>query len=157
MKVTLPIDRHLDDILQKLDRAANLVLVAEPGAGKTTRLPPALLNRFKNQILVLEPRRVAAIAAADRVAEENGFRLGDEVGYQVRFEAKTSAKTRLIYMTEALLARKLLADPELRGVDGGARRISRTIAACRSGLGFAARTARTSPPENCRYVGNSRS
>jgi ATP-dependent helicase HrpB len=113
----LPIDSHLDDILAKLNGAQNLVLVAEPGAGKTTRLPPALLKHFSGEILVLEPRRIAAVAAADRIAEQNGWQLGHEVGYRVRFENKTDAQTRLIFMTEAILARRLLNDSELKNVD----------------------------------------
>jgi ATP-dependent helicase HrpB len=94
-----------------------LVLVAEPGAGKTTRLPPALARAFQGEVLVLEPRRMAAVAAADRIARENNWELGREVGYRVRFENNTARETRLIFMTEALLARRLLADPELNGVD----------------------------------------
>lgn len=95
----------------------NLVLTAEPGAGKTTLIPPLLLKEFTGKILVLEPRRMAAAAAAYRVAEINGWKIGQEVGYQVRFENMTSSQTRLIYLTEALLARRLLEDPNLNGVD----------------------------------------
>lgn len=117
INLMLPIDQHLASILEKLETAQNLVLVAEPGAGKTTRLPPALLKKFSGEILVLEPRRMAAVAAADRIASENNWQLGREVGYRVRFENKTSAGTRLIFMTEALLARKLLNDSDLKNVD----------------------------------------
>ena len=86
MKQTLPIDSHLPKVLQLLHNNANLVMVAEPGAGKTTRLPPALLEIAKGQVLVLEPRRVAALAAATRIATENNWQLGRQVGYQVRFD-----------------------------------------------------------------------
>lgn len=95
----------------------NLVITAAPGAGKTTRLPPELLSVLDGKILVLEPRRMASIAAAHRVAEENNWLVGEEVGYQVRFVNKTSHKTRLIYMTEALLARHMIHHPELDDVD----------------------------------------
>ena len=113
----LPVDDFLPDIERKMSEGTNLVITAAPGAGKTTRLPPALLNVVSKKIIVLEPRRMAAIAAAHRIAEECGWTVGEEVGYQVRFANKTSAKTRLIFMTEALLARQMLDDPELADVD----------------------------------------
>lgn len=113
MRVHLPIDDYLDEITEILRKSQNLVVVAEPGAGKTTRLPPALLKMGFGRTLVLEPRRVAAIAAADRVAFETGLSLGAEIGYQVRFDSKTSASTQLTFMTEALLVRRLLSEPEL--------------------------------------------
>lgn len=113
----LPIDDFIDDILQKVTSHTNLVITAAPGAGKTTRLPPELLSVVAGKILVLEPRRMASIAAAHRVAEENNWLVGEEVGYQVRFVNKTSHKTRLIYMTEALLARHMIHHPELDDVD----------------------------------------
>ena len=117
MALELPIDEYLDEIIKYLQKNQNIVVVAEPGAGKTTRLPPALLASGAGRILVLEPRRLAAVAAADRVATECGLKLGADVGYQVRFDNNTTADTRLIYMTEALLTRHLLSDPELKGVD----------------------------------------
>lgn len=113
----LPIDDFIDDILQKVTSHTNLVITAAPGAGKTTRLPPELLSVVAGKILVLEPRRMASIAAAHRVAEEHNWLVGEEVGYQVRFVNKTSHKTRLIYMTEALLARHMIHHPELDDVD----------------------------------------
>lgn len=117
MKAPLPIDHFIPQILEKLREVQNLVLVAEPGAGKTTRLPPALLSLGQKEVLVLEPRRVAAVVAADRVASENGWQIGCEVGYRVRFDSKTSSETRLIFMTEAILARRLLSDSEFKNVD----------------------------------------
>ena len=117
MKSSLPIDDYIPDILQRLASENNLIILAAPGAGKTTRLPPALLSIVARKILILEPRRMAAIAAAHRIAEENGWVVGEEVGYQVRFNNKTSSKTRLIFMTEALLARRMIHDPELQDVD----------------------------------------
>ena len=115
----LPIDPHLPALVSALRGAQNLVLVAEPGAGKTTRLPRALLDAGfaeHGEIVVLEPRRIAARMAARRVASELGESAGRRIGYQVRFEDKSSAETRVRFVTEGVLARKLLADPELRGV-----------------------------------------
>lgn len=117
--VALPIDARIPEILAALRARPNLVLVAEPGAGKTTRLPRAMLEHGfadKGDILVLEPRRIAARLAADRVAEELGERTGERVGYQVRYERKASGKTRLFFLTEGLLSRRLSRDPTLKGV-----------------------------------------
>ncbi|MCX7978977.1 MAG: DEAD/DEAH box helicase, partial [Bdellovibrionaceae bacterium] len=116
MLTKLPIDDFIFAIREPLLRGQNLVLIAEPGAGKTTRVPAALCKDFQ-RILVLEPRRMAAVSAADRIATENGWELGKEVGYQVRFENLTSKETRIVFMTEALLIRRMLRDPELQGVD----------------------------------------
>lgn len=117
MLTPLPIDSVLREITEAVSSCPNLILTATPGAGKTTRLPPELLKVVAGKVLILEPRRMAAVAACDRVAEERGWRVGQEVGYQVRFESKVSATTRLIFMTDALLLRKMVEDPELRGVD----------------------------------------
>ncbi|UXR64515.1 ATP-dependent helicase HrpB [Bdellovibrio bacteriovorus] len=115
--LSLPIDSFVPEIQNLMNQGQNLVITAAPGAGKTTRLPPALLKVTAKKIIVLEPRRMAAIAAAHRIAEENGWQVGEEVGYQVRFANKTSAKTRLVFMTEALLARQMIEDPELVDVE----------------------------------------
>jgi ATP-dependent helicase HrpB len=115
----LPIDASLPAILASLEARPNLVLVAEPGAGKTTRVPQALLNaRFlgQGQTLVLEPRRIAARMAARRVASELDERVGERVGYVVRFERELSARTRVLFVTEALLTRRFLEDPTLSDV-----------------------------------------
>lgn len=115
--ISLPIDDFIPEIQKNLQNGMNLVITAAPGAGKTTRLPPALLKITSKKIIVLEPRRMAAIAAAHRIAEEQGWQVGADVGYQVRFANKTSAQTRLVFMTEALLARQMIDDPELKDVD----------------------------------------
>ena len=119
--VPLPIDPFLPEIVAKLREARALVLVAEPGAGKTTRLPPAvwrakLLSAENPNLVMLQPRRVAARAAAQRIADENGWELGREVGYHVRFDRKISPATRLRVLTEGILTRQLLDDPFLDGV-----------------------------------------
>ncbi len=116
MRDALPIDDVLPQILAALQKGSALVLEAPPGAGKTTRVPPALLALWPGDIVVLEPRRLAARTAAKRVAHELGERVGETAGYQVRFDEVSSAKTRLRYVTEGILTRRLLADPDLRGV-----------------------------------------
>ena len=116
LREKLPVDDFLEIIEQKLQQK-NLILSASPGAGKTTRVPAFLTQKRKGKVLVLEPRRIAAVGAAQRIAEEMNWTLGQEVGYQVRFENRTSLSTSLIFMTEALLARRMISDPELQGVD----------------------------------------
>lgn len=113
----LPIDALLPEIAASLRREKYLVIEAPPGAGKTTRVPPALLPVARGEIVVLEPRRLAARMAARRVASELGERLGETVGYQVRFEDVAGPKTRIRFVTEGVLTRRLLSDPRLRGVD----------------------------------------
>jgi ATP-dependent RNA helicase HrpB len=113
----LPIDPLLPELVASLRSTPSVVLEAPPGAGKTTRVPRALLDAgVEGEILVLEPRRLAARMAARRVAEELGERVGERVGYRVRFDDAVSARTRIIFVTEGVLTRRLLSDPELRGV-----------------------------------------
>jgi ATP-dependent helicase HrpB len=115
----LPIDSLLPEILASLHDTNRLVIEAPPGAGKTTRIPPALLNAglvARGEILILEPRRIAARLAARQVAGERGERLGETVGYEVRFEKASGERTRLKYVTEGILMRRLLSDPQLKGV-----------------------------------------
>jgi ATP-dependent helicase HrpB len=107
------VDSAIPEILRHLRDAVNLVLEAPPGAGKTTRVPPALLHLDPRDILVLEPRRLAARLAARFVAEQLGERVGETVGYQVRFEEAAGPRTRLRFVTEGVLTRKLLSDPTL--------------------------------------------
>jgi ATP-dependent helicase HrpB len=119
--IPLPIDEHLPGILSELGTHRALVLVAPPGAGKTTRVPPAivradLLPDSHPEVIVLQPRRVAARATAARIAVEQNWTLGVEVGYQIRLERKMSRQTRLRIQTEGILNRQILADPFLETV-----------------------------------------
>lgn len=112
----LPIDPLLPDVTSRFLDERVLVLEAAPGAGKTTRVPPALADALPGEIVVTEPRRLAARMAATRVASERGTKLGDAVGYTVRFEDVSSRRTRVRYVTEGILLRRLLKDPKLEGV-----------------------------------------
>ena len=113
---TLPVDAVLPGLVAGLRRKLNAVVVAPPGSGKTTRVPPALLDVVDGTVVVLQPRRVAARMAAQRIAQERGGRVGGEVGYRTRFERKVSSETRIEFVTEGLLLRRLQADPFLEGV-----------------------------------------
>src|SRR5918998_4182995 len=117
----LPIDRFLPEVVDRLRGSRSLVLVAPPGAGKTTRVPPAilragLLSREHPNVVMLQPRRVAARASAERIAAENGWELGHEAGYHVRFDKRLGPDTRIRVLTEGILTRQLLSDPFLEGV-----------------------------------------
>jgi ATP-dependent RNA helicase HrpB len=115
----LPIDAVLDDLARTLAKSNAAVLVAPPGAGKTTRVPLALLDEpwlKGNKIIVLEPRRIAARASAERMAHTLGERVGETVGYRVRFGSKVSRATRIEVVTEGIFSRQILDDPELTGI-----------------------------------------
>ena len=115
----LPIDAILPDILAALATHPRLVLEAPPGAGKTTQVPPALLGAgwlAGGKILLLEPRRIAARAAAEFMASQRGEAVGATVGYRIRFEAKVSVATRIEVVTEGILTRLIQDDPELAGI-----------------------------------------
>ncbi len=119
----LPVDSVLGDLADALDRRGAAVLRAPTGSGKTTRVPPALLAARhrrapdgERQVVVLEPRRLAARAAAQRIADERGWTLGGEVGYHVRLDRKASRRTRLLFVTEGILIQRLQADPFLEEV-----------------------------------------
>ncbi len=116
MSLSLPIDPFLPELVRETKERGGLVLVARPGSGKTTRFPPALARAVEGRVLVLEPRRLAARLAAQRVASEAGSKVGGFAGFQVRFERKLSAATRVLFQTEGTLTRRLLSDPELEGV-----------------------------------------
>src|SRR3954463_15011292 len=118
----LPIDAVLDDLARALAENNAAVLVAAPGAGKTTRVPLVLLDApwaRNKKIIVLEPRRIAARASAERMAKTLGERAGDTVGYRVRFGSKVSRATRIEVVTEGIFSRQILDDPELKGVAAG--------------------------------------
>ncbi len=115
----LPIDAVLDDLSRTLEAHNAAVLVAPPGAGKTTRVPLALLDApwaAGKKIIVLEPRRIAARASAERMAKSLGERAGETVGYRVRFGSKISRATRIEVVTEGIFTRQILDDPELSGI-----------------------------------------
>ena len=116
-KPALPVDAILADVVASLAHSPSLVIEAPPGAGKTTRVPPALLDVVAGDVVVLEPRRIAARLSARRVAAEMGEQVGGIVGYQVRFDEALGPRTRLRFVTEGVLTRRLLSDPALRGVD----------------------------------------
>ncbi len=114
----LPIHAVLPDLLAALRERAGAVLIAPPGAGKTTSVAPALLGEAwcSGMVILLSPRRVAARAAAERMAELLGEAPGETVGYLTRLDSKRSAKTRVLVMTEAIFVSTILKDPELTGV-----------------------------------------
>ncbi|MFK7943316.1 MAG: ATP-dependent helicase HrpB [Paracoccaceae bacterium] len=115
----LPIDDVLPDITRALDENSNLVLAAPPGAGKTTRLPLALLQAKwtgAGRILLLEPRRIAARTAAARMADTLCEPLGSRVGYRIRGDSKLSSDTRIEVITEGILTAMLRSDPDLPGI-----------------------------------------
>ena len=120
MKIPLPIDPLLPDALKAIEASPSMILQATPGSGKTTRIPPYLLRNSQNlsssQIWVLQPRRLAAQFAATRVAEEEQEKVGDWVGYHFRFEKRFSPHTKLLFLTEGMLMRRLLNSPLLKGV-----------------------------------------
>ena len=117
-RVQLPVDAVLDEVVAALRAGPAVVVTAPPGSGKTTRVPPALLDAgvVPGKVLLLQPRRAAARLVARRIAWERGGRVGAEVGYAVRFDRKTSRETRLEVLTEGLLTRRIQADPFLEDV-----------------------------------------
>jgi ATP-dependent helicase HrpB len=119
----LPIDELIPSIIAKLRGAGAVVIQAEPGAGKTTRVPPAILDAglaesagAPGQIVVLQPRRAAARSTASRIAFERGVMLGAETGYQVRDDARKSKDTRILICTDGVFLRRLQQDPLLEGI-----------------------------------------
>ncbi len=117
----LPIDQAMPEILQRIESDTAIVVVAAPGAGKTTRMPPAIyqsriLPASHPGIIVLQPRRIAARTVAVRIAEENNWQLGSTIGYQVRMDNCISQHTQITIMTEGILNRRLQSDPALDGI-----------------------------------------
>ncbi|KAK9460137.1 Pre-mRNA-splicing factor ATP-dependent RNA helicase-like protein cdc28 [Lipomyces oligophaga] len=115
----LPIYQYRQDLIDAFNEYQILIIVGETGSGKTTQLPQYLheagYTKDGKKVGCTQPRRVAAMAVAQRVAEEMGVKIGNEVGYSIRFEDKTSEKTILKYMTDGMLLREFLTDPELSG------------------------------------------
>ena len=116
--VALPVDNALPALHDALVRQRLVILQAPPGTGKTTRVPPSLIDRpwiGDQRVLLLEPRRVAARAAANRMASERGERVGETIGIRTRLDTRVSKRTRVEVVTEGVLTRMLLADPSLSG------------------------------------------
>ena len=118
MSAELPINAVLQDLRGALSVRGAAVLIAPPGAGKTTAVAPALLDEdwCDGEIIITSPRRVAARAAAERMAQVLGENAGETVGYQTRMDTKISNRTRIKVVTEAILVNRLVSDPELPGV-----------------------------------------
>src|SRR5580658_3930939 len=117
--MALPIYEIERDIIARLATDRRLIVQAPTGSGKSTQVPQMLLKHGfldAGQVVILQPRRLAARLLAARVASELGVKLGDEVGYQIRFENCTSAKTKIRFVTEGVLLRQMIEDPKLNGV-----------------------------------------
>ncbi|WCT74927.1 ATP-dependent helicase HrpB [Sphingomonas naphthae] len=116
--MTLPIHTVLPELIASLDATPNAVLVAPPGAGKTTAVAPALLDRpwCTGRILLLQPRRLAARAAAERMANTAGEQIGGRIGFATRLDSRQSAATRLLVVTQGIFTNMIQADPELAGI-----------------------------------------
>jgi ATP-dependent helicase HrpB len=115
VQTPLPIDAHVAEIAAHVGVHRSAVIVAPPGSGKTTRIPPALAAIGRT--ILLQPRRVAARALARRIAVERGWTIGNEIGWQIRFERKFSDRTRLLVATEGILTARLQSDPLLSDFD----------------------------------------
>ena len=114
MPPPLPVDSFIPEIADALDRSRAAVVIAAPGAGKTTRIPPAFVDR--GRVLLLQPRRVAARAMAKRIADERGWTVGNEIGWHIRFDRQFSRITKLLVVTEGILTAYLQDDPLLADV-----------------------------------------
>ncbi|MCX6977048.1 MAG: DEAD/DEAH box helicase, partial [Verrucomicrobia bacterium] len=119
-RLQLPIFELQSALVSSLQSHSRLVLQSPTGSGKSTQVPQILLDHGlapHGEIVVLQPRRLATRMLAARVAHERSVRLGEEVGYQIRLDNLTSKKTRIRFVTEGILLRQMLSDPQLRGVD----------------------------------------
>ncbi|MEY3876407.1 MAG: ATP-dependent helicase HrpB, partial [Pseudomonadota bacterium] len=114
----LPVMAVMSDLLASLRASPNAVLIAPPGAGKTTMVAPALLDEpyCDGQILLLSPRRLAARMAAERISEGLGEAVGGRVGYTTRLDSKQGPNSRILVMTEGIFRNRIISDPELVGV-----------------------------------------
>lgn len=115
-KIPLPIDAYLPKILSQVQESSTVLIKASPGSGKTTRLPWFIAKNCEAKVLVLEPRRLAAKLAAERIAQEENLKIGEEVGYHFRFDKKVTPATRLIFYTEGTFLRRALNE-DLQDVD----------------------------------------
>lgn len=115
MQTPLPIDEHVGAIVDHVRQHRTAIVVAPPGSGKTTRIPPALTQIGRT--ILLQPRRVAARALTRRIADERGWRISEEIGWQIRFERRFSARTNLLVATEGILTARLKSDPLLSDFD----------------------------------------
>src|SRR5437764_13699161 len=115
VQTPLPIDAHVAEIVDHVRTHRSAVIVAPPGSGKTTRIPPALAATGRT--ILLQPRRVAARALARRIAFERRWTIGEEIGWQIRFERQFSDRTRLLVATEGILTARLQSDPLLSDFD----------------------------------------
>jgi ATP-dependent helicase HrpB len=115
-KISLPIDAYLDEILSQVQKSSTILIKASPGSGKTTRLPWFIAKNIQSKVIVLEPRRLAAKLAAERIAQEEGLKIGEEIGYHFRFENKSSPKTKLTFYTEGTFLKKSINENELEDV-----------------------------------------
>jgi ATP-dependent RNA helicase HrpB len=111
MRVALPIDPFIHEIRERVRESRAAIITAAPGAGKTTRVPPALAD--DGPVIVLQPRRIAARSLARRIADEQGWTIGEEVGWHVRFERRFTTRTRVLLATEGILTARLQQDPLL--------------------------------------------
>src|SRR5687767_6733949 len=115
VQTPLPVDASIDDIVALVRAEKRAVVIAPPGAGKTTRIPPALAAHGRT--ILLQPRRVAARTLARRIASERGWTIGKEIGWQIRFERRFTERTQLLVATEGILTARLQSDPLLSDFD----------------------------------------
>jgi len=132
----LPINNHREVILSSLSTEQRVLLNAPTGSGKSTGIPPILFeaDAIEGQIIIVQPRRLAARLLAQRVAQVLGKTIGHEVGYAVRFESKFNAKTKILFVTDGVLLRQIAKNPDLKGVgliifdESHERRVSSDVA-----------------------------